>query len=477
MQSSLKNSLYLGLAVLSLGAVATVNTTASAASKAKVTSDVTLKTSAESRNVEATGTNALYSKPGTVKGAKRVASKSTMKKMANSKKSADYFRAYRVAKTNKGLVYYKVVSMNGKYRGYIYGGRSTKNFAKGIQSADTTQKATMPTKTTGYHLANAKKNGLWTAPKNTQYKAKSVSLYGAGSKDTFTVSDAETKTREGSLYYYVTDDQDNSIAGWIYAGKGYNANATTQSLGGLTLTVSGPTATVDNSVTINYVGTNGNSVGTSTFVTTAKNTKQNTKVGTDQNVNNQTVAAFINDAKNTPAGYKVTDTAVADKASNAYYGGTVTIKVANVATSTIAFYTPSTDGLTAGAQLNVNDFANGKPAISTDNAAKLTGDPMTSVVSTNGTITDGFFDKSTLTSKTLKATSDMTFTNTSDNGTSTTKIAKGQSYVITYTYSASKTKTANANTKFGDTIRVVLDQQAKVGSVTPDTSNNGTTNY
>jgi len=69
MQSSLKNSLYLGLAVLSLGAVATVNTTASAASKAKVTSDVTLKTSAESRNVEATGTNALYSKPGTVKGA------------------------------------------------------------------------------------------------------------------------------------------------------------------------------------------------------------------------------------------------------------------------------------------------------------------------------------------------------------------------------------------------------------------------
>ncbi|WP_211088954.1 S-layer protein [Levilactobacillus tujiorum] len=474
MNSSLKNSLYLGLAVLSLGAAAAVNTTASAASKVKVTSDVTLKTPAESRNVEATGTNALYSKPGTVKGAKRVASKSTMKKMANSKKSADYFRAYRVAKTNKGLVYYKVVSMDGKYRGYIYGGRSTKTFAKGIQSADTTQKAAMPAKTTGYHLANAKKNGLWTAPKNTQYKAKSVSLYGAGSKDTFTVSDAQTKTREGSLYYYVTDDQDNSIAGWIYAGKGYNADATTQSLGGLTLTVSGPKATVDNSVTINYVGTNGNSVGTSTFVTAAKNTKQNTKVGTDQNINNQTVETFINDAKNTPAGYKVTDAAVATKASDAYYGGTVTIKVANVATSTIAFYTPSTDGLTAGAQLNVNDFANGKPAISKENAAKLTGDPMTSVVTATGTITDGFFNDS-LTSKTLKAASDMKFTNTKDN--TTTNITKGQSYVITYTYSAAKTKAANANTKFGDTIRVVFDQQAKIGSATPDTSNNGTTNY
>lgn len=153
MQKSLKNSLYLGLAVLSLGSVTAISTTANAASKAKVTSDVTLKTAAESRNVEAIGTNALYSKPGTVKGAKRVASKTTMKKMANSKKSADYFRAYRVAQTNRGTVYYKVVSMDGKYRGYIYGGKDIKAFAGGIKSADTTTTASMPAKTTGYHLA------------------------------------------------------------------------------------------------------------------------------------------------------------------------------------------------------------------------------------------------------------------------------------------------------------------------------------
>ncbi|KRL94265.1 S-layer protein [Levilactobacillus hammesii] len=471
MQKSLKNSLYLGLAVLSLGAVATVNTTASAASKAKVMSDVTLKTPAESRNVEATGTNALYSKPGTVKGAKRVASKSTMKKMANSKKSADYFRAYRVAKTNKGLVYYKVVSMNGKYRGYIYGGRSTKNFAKGIQSADTTQKATMPTKTTGYHLANAKKNGLWTAPKNTQYKAKSVSLYGAGSKDTFTVSNAETKTREGSLYYYVTDDQDNSIAGWIYAGKGYNASATTQSLGGLAMKATDAKATVDNSVTINYVGANGNSVGTSTFVTAAKNTKQNDKVGAATNAAGDTLAKFVNDSANTPAGYKLDTPATDASVSSAVYGGTVTVSVYKSATSTIAFYAPSTDGLTAGTQLNVNDFSNGKPALSTDKVAKLTG-PADTPFATS--IIDHFF--SPINSKLLKATSDMTFTNTGDNAKPTT-IKKGDSYYITYTYNAAKTATANANIKYGDTIRAVFDQQVTVNNTVPSDTSNGTTNY
>jgi len=118
MQSSLKKSLYLGLAALSFGAVATVSTTANAASKAKVTSSKTLKTAADTRNVQATGKNALYTKPGTVKGAKKVASTATMKKLATSKKSANYFRAYYQQVTNKGTVYYKVVSMDGKYRGY-----------------------------------------------------------------------------------------------------------------------------------------------------------------------------------------------------------------------------------------------------------------------------------------------------------------------------------------------------------------------
>lgn len=470
MQKSLKNSLYLGLAVLSLGAVATVSTTANAASKAKVTSDVTLKTAAESRNVEATGTNALYSKPGTVKGAKRVASKTTMKKMANSKKSADYFRAYRVAKTNRGTVYYKVVSMDGKYRGYIYGGKDIKAFAGGIKSADTTTTASMPAKTTGYHLANANKNGLWTAPKNTQYKAKSISLYSANKTDTFTVSKAETKTREGSLYYYVTDDNDNSIAGWIYAGKGYDASATTQSLGGLSLTAEDAVATENNSVTVNYLGANGNSVGTKTFVTAVKNTKKDAKVNSDKNINNQTLADFINDATNTPAGYKVSSTDVTAIANAAVYGGTVRVNVYKAATSTIAFYLPSANGVDAGAQLNAADFAKGKPAISNDQAKKLTGDVNDNVVTGGKTVTDGFF--TTLYSKLLTASSDTTV-----NGT---PVTKGQNYYVTYTYNGDKTATANVNVKFGGTIKAVFEAKTIIADKLPgdDGVNNGsTTNY
>jgi len=219
MQSSLAKSLYIGLAALSLGAVATVSTTAQAASKAKVVSSKTLTTDATKRNVQATGKNALYSKPGTVKGAKTVASTKTMKKLASSKKSTDYFRAYYQKVTNKGSVYYKVVSMNGKYRGYIYGGKKAGTFAGGIKKASTMTPADMPATKTVYFAKPGTGNVTWNAPKYTQYKAsKSVKNTVPFAKDTLTVKDAATKTREGSLYYYVEDADNPTVSGWIYAG-------------------------------------------------------------------------------------------------------------------------------------------------------------------------------------------------------------------------------------------------------------------
>lgn len=218
MQSSLKKSLYLGLAALSFAGVAAVSTTASAKSYAKAGAYTTLTSDATKRNVEATGSNALYTKPGTVKGAKVVASKATMAKLASSKKSADYFRAYGVKTTNRGSVYYRVVTMNGKYRGYIYGGKSDTAFAGGIKSAETTTKAALPVQTTVYFANPGKTNVTWTAPKNTQYKAtKNVVNTTPFAGDTLTITDAATKTREGSLYYYVKDAQHPSVSGWIYS--------------------------------------------------------------------------------------------------------------------------------------------------------------------------------------------------------------------------------------------------------------------
>ncbi|WP_057878451.1 hypothetical protein [Levilactobacillus paucivorans] len=81
MQSSLKKSLYLGLAALSFVSVAAVSTNASAKSYAKAGAETDLTVNNKAFNVESTGTNALFTKPGTTKGAKVVASKATMKKL------------------------------------------------------------------------------------------------------------------------------------------------------------------------------------------------------------------------------------------------------------------------------------------------------------------------------------------------------------------------------------------------------------
>ncbi|MFD1550042.1 S-layer protein [Levilactobacillus fuyuanensis] len=450
MQKSLKNSLYLGLAVLSLGAATVVSTSADAASKAKVSSDVTMKTDATTRNVEATGKNALYSKPGTVKGAKRVASKSTMKKLANSSKSGDYFRAYRVAKTNKGLVYYKVVTMDGKYRGYIYGGKDTSVFAGGITSASTTTKATMPTRTTGFHLTNAKKNGLWTAPKNTQYKAKSVSLYGANSSDTFTVSDAQTKTREGSLYYYVTDNQNKSIAGWIYVGKGYQ-DASTKTLGGLSVNAAEPDATNDNSVTVVY-RTNGAQVGSAKFITTDSTAKAGKAVGTMVNTAKETLDKFA--ANSVPAGYQLTTDKVST--TNATFGNSLYVDVTAAATSKVSLNvekvnngsysisSPLTTGSLNASEASVTLNAAGIAALS-GTKGQVIGDKL-------ATIAAGF-------SKTFE-------------GTKTYYTTDGTAVHYQFTFTPANFEIDNRNAAFGDTLKASFVATLVPNAATSTSTNN-----
>ena len=216
MRSSFAKSIYVGAAVLGLAGLSAVTTTTASAKSYATAGSYTALT--KGQNVLVNGTSAIYSKPGTVKGAKVVASKKTVAKLAASKKSSDTFYAYGTKTTNRHSVYYKIVTMDKKYRGYIYGGKTAGTFAGGIKTTDTLTDATVPTANTGFYLKDTKANTLWSAPKNTDINAKKVSLYGAQSSDTFTISKAATKTKEGSLYYYVTDDNNSDVAGWIYAG-------------------------------------------------------------------------------------------------------------------------------------------------------------------------------------------------------------------------------------------------------------------
>ncbi|MCI1553013.1 MAG: hypothetical protein LKH74_03740 [Levilactobacillus sp.] len=323
MQSSLKKSLYLGLAALSFVSVAAVSTNASAKSYAKAGAYTTLKADPTERNVEATGTNALYTKPGTVKGAKIVASKKTMTTLATSKKSANYFRAYGQKVTNRGSVYYRVVTMDGKYRGYVYGGKTEGTFAAGVKKADTTVDKTATDSMVGktvYFANPGTKNVTWTAPKYTQYKAsKQIKDTSAYASDVLTVTDAVKKTREGSVYYYVKDAKNPAISGWIYAKAVTPAKS--------------DTAKAENGITFNFVNkANGAQVSSAVYEFPTGDTLTSAQAYTQ-------AKALV------PAGYTI----AGSDAASAF--GTTTANYAKKSTETV--YVTENNAITLGTTLKV----------------------------------------------------------------------------------------------------------------------------
>ncbi|MFT8317904.1 MAG: hypothetical protein ABF651_06505 [Sporolactobacillus sp.] len=194
-----------------------------------------LKTAGSTRNVAATGKYALYTKPGTVKGAKLVASKSKMAKFASyTRADADYyngrrrnlaytgstyyFRAYGYQVTHSSSVYYHVVTMNGNYRGYVYGGKKVGSFAGGVKKATTatTIPTTLPANWKGY-VGIAIPGTVWNYPPFTQYKTKSFGQVNSSipSLAKFKVTKTVKRTREQDTYYYLKSQNSSIPSGWV----------------------------------------------------------------------------------------------------------------------------------------------------------------------------------------------------------------------------------------------------------------------
>lgn len=424
MNSRLKKSLYLGLAAVSVLAASSFTTTnASAKSYAKATSNQTLSGAPETRNVTTNGSNALYTKAGTLRGARLVASKYTLQSYGNAKSSTKYFRAYRVATTNKGSVYYKVVSFNGNYRGWIYGGKSTNSFAGGVTAANTMANANMPTVTTGYTLKDPSKNTLWVNLKWSQYKAKQTDMSGYKAGDTFTVSAAATKTREGYLYYQVTDDNNSAITGWVYAA-------------GLNAPTNNTVATSNNSLKINYVNASGQSVGSYQWIIQPTDLKTGAKLTYGAKLGdilNTTDSLTSVVSKNVPAGYTVSKTQPNTTIGNLTVGSNnyaVYVDAASAQyTSQLAFYTTNVNGATINAgQLVGNTY----PTLSDSEKALFSSN-------SQGFIPAGTFDNALFTTGKLA---------------SLTPVNGGAKYA----FNRDATVQANAQAKYGDTIKLMYTQ-------------------
>lgn len=258
MNINLKKSLFVSMTALGFLAAGTIgNHPAFAKSRVRVTSNSALKTAGSSRNVTFTGSNALYNKAATLKGARKLASTSTLRNIANSGRSSQNVRAYRVAKTNRGLVYYKVVTFDGQHRGWIYGGRSKTTFRGGLKPYSTFKQGTVSSDMQNgtYKLANpGTGTATYVKPAWTQYKVgKKAADTSAYADSVYKIDEAGTRTKEGDQWVHIYAYEGNAGAnGWILASQLKAADSSSSSNNGNN---SQPTTDkiADNALRINFV--------------------------------------------------------------------------------------------------------------------------------------------------------------------------------------------------------------------------------
>lgn len=305
---------FAGAAVFgfAVAAFATNTPNASAKSYAKVKSNSALSYNVEERNYLPNGSAALYSKAGTLKGARMVAGKSTMGGL-NGKTDAgqSYFRAYRSARTNRGSYYLKVVSFDKQYRGWIYAGKTnpTKGTGTvgGLKNTATFTRGSVTTdiaNTTYYFKGSSQ---TYVQPDWTQYKVgrNLKSTQGNYSKDALKVTGVGAKTNgrdNNAVYYYVEDSSNPSVNGWIKSD-----NLTSSATGS---TSSSSSATIgQNQVAVNYVDSKTNNTITSTTLTNTNSASQTAAAFLGNNTAGQAVS-------NIPSGYQAPATGTANETAN-----------------------------------------------------------------------------------------------------------------------------------------------------------------